>query len=82
MLILKKERPSMSATIPVNLQVIQALRQSSHPALRRLLIEETETAVVITGRVSSYYLKQLAQETIMPMRGCRDVVNRVSVERE
>jgi hypothetical protein len=72
----------MSATIPVSSEVMQALRQSSHPALRRLLIEETATAVVISGRVTSYYLKQLAQETIMPMRGCRDVVNRVLVERE
>jgi len=72
----------MSATIPVSSRVVQALRQSAHPALRRLLVEETETTVVINGRVSSYYLKQLAQEAIMPMRGCRDVVNRVLVERE
>jgi len=72
----------MSATIPVSSRLVQALRQSSHPALRRLLVEETETAVVISGRVSSYYLKQMAQEAIMPVRGARDVVNRVSVERE
>jgi osmotically-inducible protein OsmY len=58
------------------------LRQSAHPALRRLLVEETETTVVISGRVSSYYLKQLAQEAIMPVRGCRDVVNQVLVECE
>jgi len=72
----------MSATIPVSPRVVQALRQSSHPALRRLSVEETETCLVITGRVSSYYLKQMAQEAIMPVRGARDVVNRVMVERE
>jgi osmotically-inducible protein OsmY len=70
----------MSATLPLSSRVVQALRQSTHPALRRLLVEETETAVVISGRVNSYYLKQLAQETVMPVRGCRDVVNQVLVE--
>jgi osmotically-inducible protein OsmY len=70
----------MSAIIPMSSRVVQALRQSTHPALRRLLVEETETAVVISGRVNSYYLKQLAQETVMPVRGCRDVVNQVLVE--
>ena len=60
----------------------QAMRQSCHPALRCLSVEETDTAVVITGRVSSYYLKQLAQETIMPVLGGRSLFNRVAVVRE
>jgi hypothetical protein len=72
----------MSATIPVSSRVAEALRQSAHPALRRLAVEETETAVVINGQVSSYYLKQLAQETIMPLRGQRNVVNQVAVEQD
>jgi hypothetical protein len=62
--------------------VLEALRQSSHPVLRRLTVEETDSTIVITGRVSSYYLKQLAQETVMTVRGPRDVVNRVLVARE
>ena len=37
--------------------------------------------VVISGSVSSYYLKQLAQETIMPILDGRDLVNRVKVVR-
>src|SRR5438045_2701002 len=65
MLFLYKEQQSMPATIPVSSRLVQALRQSSHPALRRLAVEETDTSVVITGRVSSYYLKQMAQEAIM-----------------
>jgi osmotically-inducible protein OsmY len=72
----------MSATIPVSSRVVQALRQSAHPALRRLSVEETETHVVLNGRVSSYYLKQLAQETVMPVRGARAVVNQVAVHQE
>lgn len=60
----------------------QALRKSSHPALRRLSVEETEETIILSGRVSSYYLKQLAQETIMPHRGILELVNQVQVIRE
>ena len=58
-----------------------ALRQSPIPALRKLSVEETDNAVVICGAVSSYYLKQLAQETIMPVLGGRELHNRVAVVR-
>jgi hypothetical protein len=58
-----------------------ALRESPIPSLRRLHIEETADEVVISGSVSSYYLKQLAQETIIPVLGERELVNRVSVSR-
>ena len=64
--------PSPSATV---------LRQSPIPALRRLSIEETDGAVVIRGSVSSYYLKQLAQETVMPTLAGRELLNRVNVVR-
>lgn len=62
-------------------QATQTLRQSPIPALRRLSIEETEAEIVISGSVSSYYLKQLAQETVMPHLEQRRLLNRVTVER-
>jgi hypothetical protein len=49
--------------------------------LRKLSVEETDDAIVICGAVSSYYLKQLAQETIMPILGRRELHNRVAVVR-
>ena len=55
------------------------LRQSPLPDLRRLDVEETEFEVVITGVVSSYYLKQLAQEAIRTAVGQRSLRNRVLV---
>jgi len=58
-----------------------ALRQSPIPALRKLAVEESDGAVVISGFVSSYYLKQLAQETIMPVLDGRELHNRVTVTR-
>ena len=69
--------PSSATRSPVE----QALRQSVLPALRRLAVEENDSKVVLTGAVASYYLKQLAQETIMPVLGDRELVNRVLVVR-
>jgi hypothetical protein len=59
----------------------QALRQSPIPALRHLSVEEGPAGVVISGCVSSYYLKQLAQETVMPILDHRALLNRVTVVR-
>jgi len=60
---------------------ILALKRSPLPALRKLAVQETEDGVVISGSVNSYYLKQLAQETVMPLLGGRRLHNRVTVVR-
>ena len=56
-----------------------ALRRSPIPALRKLTLEESENSIIIQGQVSSYYLKQLAQETILPLLDGRPLLNRVDV---
>ena len=58
-----------------------ALHQSPIPALRKLTVEESNGTVVLMGSVASYYLKQLAQETIMPVIDGRELHNRVTVIR-
>ncbi len=62
-------------------QAALALRQSTIPALRRLVVMGSETELVLSGRVPSYYIKQLAQEAILPHLGARQLVNRVVVVR-
>ncbi|CAN5185849.1 hypothetical protein BH10PLA2_BH10PLA2_21060 [soil metagenome] len=57
----------------------QLLRQSRIPALRRLDVQETVGEIVLTGSVASYYLKQLAQECVMPVLGVRQLRNHVVV---
>ena len=57
----------------------EVLTTSPLPQLRRLVVTATESEVVITGQVSSYYLKQLAQEAIRPSLGRRRLLNRVEV---
>ena len=69
----------MIATLPAATQASNALKKSSHPALRGLCVEGTDGNLIISGRVTSYYLKQLAQETIMPVREGMQLVNRVDV---
>ncbi|MCI0379053.1 MAG: hypothetical protein L0Y72_06460 [Gemmataceae bacterium] len=63
-------------------QAAHALKKSSHPALRYLNVEGTAEALIIYGKVTSYYLKQLAQETIMPVREGLKVMNQVKVVRD
>jgi hypothetical protein len=57
----------------------EALTASPHTHLRRLVVTESEVEVVISGRVPSYYLKQMAQEAIRPSLGCRRLRNQVQV---
>jgi hypothetical protein len=57
----------------------EVLTASPLPQLRRLVVTTTDDEVVITGRVSSYYMKQLAQETIRGALGDRRLLNQVEV---
>lgn len=72
----------MSVSLREQSRAMLALQCSPIPALRKLSVEETETALIIRGTVSSYYLKQLAQETLMPFRAGRELRNCVSVVRD
>lgn len=69
----------MTSSVHVVTQAAHALKKSSHPSLRKLSVEGTEGALIISGRVTSYYLKQLAQETIMSCREGLQLVNKVDV---
>jgi hypothetical protein len=62
-------------------QAAVALGHSPIPVLRRLTIEETGEAIIIRGRVPSYYDKQLAQETLMPYLQGRSLQNQIIVVR-
>lgn len=59
----------------------EVLNGSPLPHLRRLVVTESATEVVISGRVPTYYLKQLAQETVRAAVGKRRLSNQVQVVR-
>jgi hypothetical protein len=55
------------------------LRDNPVNDLRRLDVIETESEIVISGIVTSYYLKQMAQETVRPAVNGRKLRNKVIV---
>jgi len=57
----------------------EILTTSPLPQLRRLVVTVNEGEIVITGRVSSYYMKQLAQEALRSTVGDRRLLNHVEV---
>jgi hypothetical protein len=69
----------MSTASLVRSLAAEALGQSPQQQLRFLDVEETEEEIVISGTVPSYYLKQLAQETVRPVLGQRRLQNRIRV---
>jgi hypothetical protein len=77
-----KEFVGMSTSTLEQSRLALALRHSPIPALRKLSVVESESAVTIQGKVSSYYLKQLAQETILPLLDGRELRNRTQVVAE
>jgi hypothetical protein len=62
--------------------IVKALDETRITALRRIVVEEDDSSVVLTGTVPSYYLKQLAQETVRGLCGQRRLINRLVVVRD
>ncbi len=62
-----------------SLGIAELLNQSAQPLLRRLTVEETEEEVVLSGTLPTYFLKQLAQETVRPNLAGRRLFNRIVV---
>lgn len=69
----------MNACAVFSTEPTAVLTTSPLPQLRRLLVTTTDHEVVITGRVTSYYMKQLAQESIRSVLGARRLLNHVEV---
>lgn len=58
----------------------EILSNSSVRELRFLRVDGSANQLELTGRVGSYYHKQLAQETIRRVAGDMQMVNRVQVK--
>jgi osmotically-inducible protein OsmY len=60
---------------------VSALRQSPISALHSLEVTEEGDVIVLTGKVGSYYYKQLAQETVISVTGDREIRNNIRVQK-
>ena len=63
----------------VQLEAQSRLRKSGYPELRLVSCDFHEGVLTLRGRVSSFYLKQLAQELIRRLNGAGKVNNRLEV---
>jgi osmotically-inducible protein OsmY len=55
------------------------LRETAHRALQGVSCEYDAGVLVLRGRLSSFYQKQLAQEAVVGLAGVAQVVNRTEV---
>lgn len=72
----------MSISIPnsgVKEAAKRRLRKSSYPSVKKVRCEVHGGVLVLSGRVSSFFEKQMAQETIAGLEGIDKVVNCVEV---
>jgi hypothetical protein len=76
-----EEYPIMAALTLEPTPVLLALLDKGVPALRRIQVEETDERVVLAGTVPTFYLKQLAQEAVLPLLAGRRLHNHLEVVR-
>jgi osmotically-inducible protein OsmY len=55
------------------------LSASSHPALRNVTCKYDDGVLVLRGRLSRFFHKQLAQEAVARIEGVEQVVNKIEV---
>lgn len=60
--------------------VMIRLRSSPYRVLRILTCEFRRGHLIVDGTVPTYYMKQMAQETVRPVIGVEKITNRVSVQ--
>jgi len=72
-------QPAKSYCRDVAVAAEQRLRQSWYQPLWTITCHYHEGMVFLRGRVNSYYLKQLAQETIRNVAGVEQIVNEIEV---
>lgn len=67
--------------IDVTEAAIAVLAESTVRELRHLRVDHHDDAIALSGRVRSFYHKQLAQEAVRRVAGDMRVVNAVDVSR-
>jgi hypothetical protein len=75
------ERATMQSLEQIQMieRVVQRLAQSSVSELRQIRVDFHPHGLQLSGRVGSYYHKQLAQETIRDVAAGQQVFNQVAV---
>jgi osmotically-inducible protein OsmY len=59
----------------------EALRAAGYPPLRAIEVAVCDHLVILRGRVPSYYMKQIAQATVLAVPGVQRLCNDLDVVR-
>lgn len=70
--------PLQQTCEPVTL-LREVLRTAFEPSLRSIQVSQSETCLILSGRLTCYYHKQLAQQLVMPYLQGRRLVNEIVV---
>jgi osmotically-inducible protein OsmY len=57
----------------------ERLRSNSYLALKNISCEYLDGVLTLSGCLPSYYLKQIAQETLAPLEGLARIENQIAV---
>lgn len=72
--------PATHSALPTILSLArQALEESPYHALRYVSCQVQSKALVLRGRLETYYMKQRAQEAVMAVTGPFPVINQIEV---
>jgi osmotically-inducible protein OsmY len=63
----------------VESKALDRLARTDRAIERHVSCEFSQSVLILRGRVSSFYLKQIAQEAVADVEGVKEVVNRVDV---
>jgi osmotically-inducible protein OsmY len=67
---------------PLHSRVLKALAMQTHLAGKNLRFETRAGRVTLHGKVRSFFLKQMAQETLRGIEGVAHIDNRMTVDWE
>jgi osmotically-inducible protein OsmY len=74
---LKPAMPTVES--PLHCLISTAIEKNPHLRQRKLRFEAQEGRVVLRGVVSSYYQKQMAQESLRRLEGVNQIENHLEV---
>ncbi len=69
-----------SSNARIQREIRQQLDDSPHHELRNVRVQVGAQQIVLTGTVSTYFIKQMAQETARRAEDRRQVLNQVKVQ--
>lgn len=76
----RRSRKQVIECCEITQAVMIRLRSSPYRVLRILTCEFRRGHLIVCGTVPTYYMKQMAQETVRPVPGVEKITNRVSVQ--